>query len=324
MEVNSIIDAVLSRDTIDVPSLQGEFSLSYMQASEIIKELLQANKIVYDSGITYKVKEKAPANNGNTNAVKYAASKFCGYPDGELCRSDDELFCRALRECIFNHTVSVQFLRRHEGFSYETALSAIQWMKKNGAVEENNGELRLVMTLAEYYTRFAEYERFGKISDFFDLSEPDDEDDDEDDGIEDVDEENEAKRRATFFGLTDKTNGVCVEKNAVVYSMLCGMEEIETETGRFFYLTVNGIKLIISVSPTNIIRISDGGHLYGGCAAAPEEKEERELIEANGLTVVENSKELVISVTCYDDVRSGLFKMYSVIDAIKRLRKKSL
>lgn len=61
MKNTKITDSILKRSTVDIPTIQTEFALSYKEAKDIINEMTAAGKLRFSEGITYKVIPDKPA-----------------------------------------------------------------------------------------------------------------------------------------------------------------------------------------------------------------------------------------------------------------------
>lgn len=125
MKNTKITNSILKRSTVDIPTLQTEFSLSYKEAKEIIDEMTAAGKLRFSEGITYKViPEKptpppAPPVGRRENQSAYLAFRRRLAAEAEQDEEDDEPSTPAPYEIPPSKTMMYFRLKRifSEGFS---------------------------------------------------------------------------------------------------------------------------------------------------------------------------------------------------------------
>lgn len=139
MDIAKIMEFVLSRQEIEGPALQQQFSLTYGQVRQVIEELTRVGTLEYISGVSYKVVKQEK----NTDPVQVYVPK----------NEDEKRFIEILGVCIKHGQASPSFIQRRCSVGYTLATRAVFWMEENGFVTAFP-DRKLTLTAEEYRLKF--------------------------------------------------------------------------------------------------------------------------------------------------------------------------
>lgn len=117
MEKEDVINYIRMHTEVEVPSLQKRFSLSYAESKEIVDELTADGTIEFMSGVSYKV------NSDSREPQTYIPKN-----------STEEMYIKALWECVKSGSVSISNIQRNCSIGFATAMHAVDWMENNGFI----------------------------------------------------------------------------------------------------------------------------------------------------------------------------------------------
>lgn len=143
INVSAIKNYLVRFDTVNLQTVQKEFSLTYSQVRKLFNELLKQDAVSYDSGFTYKVNKSNIVAWGDMQSESSALDKI---------DPNDELLLAALWSCIVSGNVSASRLQRELSIGYVLAYRLVDRMNAFGLINYN--ERKVLITAEEYVKRF--------------------------------------------------------------------------------------------------------------------------------------------------------------------------
>ena len=161
MKRAEIIQRIIRECSVQIPSIQRQYGISYKDAKSIIDELVATGEFAYVGGVNYGRVEKPyipePARIERTKPEEKKPFTLREYFENRLkneagnfdINDETELKRRALRLCIRNGTASATFLQRSFPIGYIQACKLLDWMEEQGCVSAPNGPFARKILITE-------------------------------------------------------------------------------------------------------------------------------------------------------------------------------
>lgn len=331
MEKEDVINYIRMQTEVEAPSLQKRFSLSYAESKEIIDKLTADGTIEFKSGVTYKV-------NSESREPQIYIPK----------NSTEELYIKALWECVKSGSVSISTIQRNCSIGFATAMRAVDWMENNGFItplplrsvalskeefikkfgnidekeaQDDNSVIERLIELRKIAVEEQKKQSNSRAGDIDDEDDDDyeslfdDDDEDEDDGYFDNEDDPEDD---DYTDVEDNSGSRTVDwRTVLIQSFDLGL--METSGEEKFILGLDGnidfeLKFIKKHSE---LRISDGGKTVGGINRT--KRRIANVLKAFAPVKLEND-EIVIIVDNPIGTLSALFRLYAAMQAVKNMK----
>lgn len=147
MSVNiaSVKKYIIKFETVNLQTVQKEFSLTYSQVKNIFNELLKQDIVSFVSGFSYKVYKECivawdekPRNGKKLDAID----------------DSEEMLIKALRECIKSGNVSASGIQRKLSIGYVFATRLVERLCDLELINYN--ERKVLVTAKEFNARFGD------------------------------------------------------------------------------------------------------------------------------------------------------------------------
>ena len=153
--ISEIQDYIMALETVEFPTVQRKYSLSYSETAKIFAALIRDGQVSFISGFSYKVRKK---RNYSRADLQELSRRFL---DTELIEpaskldavnSGDKLLLDALWTCIISNNVSASNLQRRLEIGYSTAYRLIERLDELDLIDY--GARKVLITAEEYVKKF--------------------------------------------------------------------------------------------------------------------------------------------------------------------------